>query len=294
MPAFLVPGEPTMADDAHDDHISDLVDVLSDVLASGDDDTLCASFNVPDAETPWVQVIPGTLNTFWPHDETDPVARLREVVPAIPDGVELEEVVANQSATFAFPEDCSAHDWAMVVDQLFRGLYGLPEEYDVEVEMFALALAIPEPVPIAREEGHTNRIGTCDGGQFMGFVVATLPSPAPENWQAAKTWYAVLHRFDAEGEHTGTQAEAFGTTADGEDEVIERASARVDEWIAALANVEFGDVAVNLFEVEVDGSEFGLVDTTWEADDDEELFVQATLVPNDLVFQEPWDGTYDT
>ena len=149
-------------------------------------------------------------------------------------------------------------------------------------------MAIPERIPIAREEGYrTDTIGRSGGGQFLGFVTFTLPLHTPDDPRKHKRYYAVHHRFDDDGNHLGTEAWFAGVAADGEDDVHARARSRLDAMIAALGDVEYGDVAVKLFSVEVDGETFGLVDAS---DPDEEV----ELKPNYLVFFEPWDGTYDT
>jgi formate hydrogenlyase regulatory protein HycA len=152
-------------------------------------------------------------------------------------------------------------------------------------------MAIPDLIPIAREEGYrTDTIGRFDGGQFLGFVTFTLPMPPPDDWPRHKRYYAVLHRFDDDGNHLGTEAWFAGVAADGEGDVHARASSRLDAMIAALGEVEYGDVSVKLFSVEVDGETFGLVDAS---DPDEEV-EEVELKPNYLVFFEPWDGSYDT
>ncbi len=152
-------------------------------------------------------------------------------------------------------------------------------------------MAIPDLIPIAREEGyHTDTIGRFEGGQFLGFVTATLPSPLPEDWPRHKRWYAVLHRFDPDGDHLGTDARFIGTSADGQADVVARAEAALAAVIGGLDNPEFCDVAIRLFSVEVDGQTFGLVDAS---DPDEEM-ERVVLLPNDLAFFEPWDGAYDT
>jgi hypothetical protein len=152
-------------------------------------------------------------------------------------------------------------------------------------------MTIPAKIPIMREEGYvTDRIGRYEGGQFMGFVTATLPIPLPEDWQQHKRWYAVLHRFDEDGNHVRTDAWYAGVTADGEDEVIERARERLDRMIESLADHEFCDVEVGLFSVKIDGQTFGLIDASVP----EEGYESVHLLPNDLAFFEPWDGSYDT
>jgi hypothetical protein len=155
-----------------------------------------------------------------------------------------------------------------------------------------VALAVPQSIKIAREEGyHTDRIGKYgEGNQFMGFVTATVPNALPKHGQRHTRWYAVLHTFDKKGKHLNTEAWFAGTTAGGERKAVEKAQAKLDQMIVALGKVKYGDVKVGLFQVQIDGHTFGLVD----ASEPEEDYLSIHLLPNDLAFFEPWDGTYDT
>jgi hypothetical protein len=151
-------------------------------------------------------------------------------------------------------------------------------------------MAIPERVPIAHEPGyHTDTIGTFDDGQFFGTVVATLRlDAADDDWARHKRWWAVLHRFDGAGVHTGSEIWCSGTSED-EDGSVAKARERLDGWLDALPGLAYGDIAVKLFQVTVDGEVFGLVDQTEDYDSD-----HAELLPNELGFNPPWDGLYDT
>lgn len=153
-------------------------------------------------------------------------------------------------------------------------------------------MAVPKSIKIAREEGyHTDRIGKYgDGNQFMGFVTATLPMPLPKDWQSKKRWYAVLHTFDKKGNHLNTEGWFAGTTASGERKAVDKAQAKLDQMITALGKVKYGNIKVGLFQVQIDNHTFGLVDAS-EPDEDYESI---HLLPNDLAFFAPWDGTYDT
>lgn len=124
--------------------------------------------------------------------------------------------------------------------------------------------------------------------QFMAFVVATLPRPAPKNWERHKRWYGVVHLFDQGGRHLRTEAQYAGTTADGEGEVIDRARELQNQLMAPLSQIDFCDVMVELFATRIEGKLFGLVDSSRDG------LNLVTLWPNDLLFYEPWDGTYDT
>jgi hypothetical protein len=67
-------------------------------------------------------------------------------------------------------------------------------------------VAIPDVVPIVHEPDYrTGTIGHYDKGQFFGSVTATLEdgAGAEDDWYRHKRWYAVLHRFDADGQVFG-------------------------------------------------------------------------------------------
>jgi hypothetical protein len=153
-------------------------------------------------------------------------------------------------------------------------------------------MALPECIRVRYEpEFHTRYIGGYDDDtkQFMAFVVAAFAPPPPDDWQARKRWYSVLHTFDDHGAHLGTSAWFAGTTGDGEGKVCERAHEKLLEMIGGLGAHELSDVWVRPFQTVIDGHRFGLVDTT-----DEERGESYTLWPNNFFFTPPWDGTYCT
>jgi len=127
----------------------------------------------------------------------------------------------------------------------------------------------------------------------MAFVVATLPETFPQDWQRHKRWYAVLHTLDAEGNHLNTEAHFAGVTANGEEAVTEKAWGWVEDMLKGLGPVVRGDVEAKLFSVQVDGHTFGLVDTSFRSEEGV-FYEEASLMPNDFVFSDPWDGDYDT
>ncbi|KAB1926993.1 hypothetical protein F8280_08565 [Micromonospora noduli] len=153
-------------------------------------------------------------------------------------------------------------------------------------------MATPDRVPIAYEpDYHTRNIGRYDKGQFFGSVTATLEdgAGAEDDWYRHKRWYAVLHRFDADGVHTDSDIWFAGTSED-EEASVDRAEARLVEWLDALPGRVFGDISIGLFHVEVDGHVFGLVDGSADYDGED----HAEFVPDELGFDPPWDGLYDT
>lgn len=186
-------------------------------------------------------------------------------------------------------------------------------------------MGIPDRVPIAHHRGYrTSYIGSYDDGQFFGSVTATLPvsalaattaaastpatAPAPAfafapalasaaapgtrtgpGRRSYKRWYSVLHRFDPAGAHTGSEIWVAGSS-EHERTSIKRAKSHLAARIAALPDHTFGDIAIQLFHLEVDGHIFGLVDGS----DPHQGHDHAEFLPDTLGFDPPWDGAYDT
>jgi len=137
-----------------------------------------------------------------------------------------------------------------------------------------------------------------EDNQFWGQVVASMssiPSAAPADWRTRKRWYAILHKFDGWGKHVGTDHWFAGTDADGsfEQHATHRASAKLDEMVADLGEVEFADIEIGLFQVEIDGGVFGMVDVS-EPEEGPAFAERVAMLPGDLLFQAPWNGNYDT
>jgi formate hydrogenlyase regulatory protein HycA len=135
-----------------------------------------------------------------------------------------------------------------------------------------------------------------EDNEFWGRVVASFaPSsqPVPADWRPHQRWYAVLHKFGPSGKHIGTDHWFAGTSADGEREVCERASKKLDEMVAALGPVEYSDILVELFQVEVEGRIFGLVDVS-KPEEGPMFAERVEMWPDGLLFYPPWDGNYDT
>jgi hypothetical protein len=155
-------------------------------------------------------------------------------------------------------------------------------------------MAIPTRIPVSRQvDYYSGYIGQYQGeNQFWGQIVAQfahdMPHPPPSNLEPYKRWYAVLHKFDCEGHHIGTDCSFIGTTADGEPGVFAAATETLNNFIAVLEPVQYGDIAIRLFQLEIEQNIFGLIDISDGPDE------AVAMMPGDLVFYDPWDGNYDT
>jgi formate hydrogenlyase regulatory protein HycA len=170
-------------------------------------------------------------------------------------------------------------------------------------------VAAPDRLLIAWEDdeyGRFNLVGRYgDGNQFMAFVTGAFPADwwsgnwsreyLRNRWAEHKRWYAVLHRFDPDGNHLGTEARSGGTTAGGQTEAIDRAVAELDQMLASLGPRDPCDIRVRLFGVEIDGYFFGLEYHCADAGGEAATEEYVMLEPNDIMFHPPWaSGEYST
>jgi hypothetical protein len=133
-------------------------------------------------------------------------------------------------------------------------------------------------------------VGSYDGGkQFMAFVSGTF---AVDRQHEPKRWIAVLHLFDADGNHVTTQTRLGGFDAEGRKIAVEKAWIEMEDLIADIVGVdiEFHDISIKLFSVEVDGVTHGLLYETGERSGE-----WVMLEPLDVMFHPPWDsGKFST
>ncbi|MEU6865854.1 hypothetical protein ABZ924_21800 [Streptomyces sp. NPDC046876] len=78
-----------------------------------------------------------------------------------------------------------------------------------------------------------------------------------------------------------------------EHSVVARADARLAAVLAGLPEREYCDIAIQPFQLTVDGVVFGLI-TECDAEDEDGERDRAELYPDRLGFSAPWNGEYDT
>lgn len=136
----------------------------------------------------------------------------------------------------------------------------------------------PEIIPIAYvHDSRSEFVGRHPHGQFFGDVVA---DPDWFTSQTKHTVTVVLHLFDADGHHTGSEFMPG---------IADRAVAReaLEGLIGALGPCTRENIAVRLFTLKAHGRVWGLMEC--EANRD-----WVDLEPEDLAFSAPWDGSYSS
>ena len=148
-------------------------------------------------------------------------------------------------------------------------------------------MTVPQVIPVARISGYrTEFAGTWSRGQFLGNV---LSQTDPVAWADgdhvnSRRWYAYLHEFDREGNYLESSVESPGIGEDGR----RAALLLLEEWMAAIPGLTYGDIAIRPFRFEYDAITFGLIIEDGHGMDWAELY------PDRLGFRSPWDGSYDT
>ena len=149
------------------------------------------------------------------------------------------------------------------------------------------------------EESRFYYVGHYDGNnQFMAFVTGAFPDenkfPGPnDNWQSIKRWVAVIHCFDADGNHLESDIRLGGYQIE-RDQAAEKAWEELGNILKKLSTQKPkpGDIYVKPFSVKVDGVTYGLI---YEQDEEDEESEYGMLEPNDIMFHQPWDsGEYST
>lgn len=165
-------------------------------------------------------------------------------------------------------------------------------------------MAAPDKLRIPYEEFDGARF-TCvgqygNGNQFMAFITGAFPGrehypDANSNWREKKRWVAVVHQFDADGNHIRSEARVGGFDVEGRAAAGEKASHHLVQMLRELGleSVRASDIYVRPFTTELNGVTYELV---YERHVDEGRQVEYMMLwPNDIMFHPPWDsGAYST
>jgi hypothetical protein len=98
---------------------------------------LCASLDVSDRQDQWIQLLLGTLNFGYPHDE-NPLELLKRCGIPVVSELTINEFQPKGYATLNYAP-CPIEDLAQFIDQLLTAIYELPESYRLTVKQEDLA-----------------------------------------------------------------------------------------------------------------------------------------------------------
>lgn len=161
----------------------------------------------------------------------------------------------------------------------------------------------PEKLRIPPDEGRFACVGhLADGTQLMAFITGAFPDDyiidsGEDGWREIKRWIAVLHLFDAEGNHLSSQSRVGGYDTEGWDEACEKAHAELQLMLAPLRSKAFrsGDIYAKLFTVTLNGVTHGLIYTHHVELEEDFEGEWVMFEPRDFMFHPPWDsGEYST
>ncbi|MFK7772968.1 MAG: hypothetical protein AB8F94_12555 [Saprospiraceae bacterium] len=149
-------------------------------------------------------------------------------------------------------------------------------------------MKFPEKIRVERiEDYHTHYIGKYNGeNQFLGdqtFVFKNNRIPEDDNWEKYRREYIVIYLFDKVGNFLGIEYQFAGTT----DSIQFDMGSKLEEMVGELGEIEFCNIEVKPFQIEIDGSLFGLIPNK----ESEMIELQPS---NTIAFGEPWDGDYNT
>jgi hypothetical protein len=141
-----------------------------------------------------------------------------------------------------------------------------------------------------------------DGRQFMAFVTGAFPDGikfdwVADDWRKFKSWSAVLHLFDAEGNHLSSEARLGGYDIEGRGVAGDKAYAELDEILVPLGPGKpvVCDIWVREFSTTIDGVTHSLQYEVFKAEEDGPIVECVMLEPRDIMFHPPWDsGQYST
>lgn len=146
---------------------------------------------------------------------------------------------------------------------------------------------VPKLIPIQHVDSNTPYIGTFRNGQFWGVTVEGFQSSLEKkSADHDKYFYSVLHIFDCAGKHIETISEKI--LVENGQRTFELADAKLKRMLEPYAPYSFGDIKVELFEKNIDGMTFGLINES------DELEAKVEMAPEGYVLCPPWTGHFDT
>jgi hypothetical protein len=161
----------------------------------------------------------------------------------------------------------------------------------------------PDKIRISLDDHRFEYVGRlADERQFLAFVTGAFPDGVKlnwdtEEWRKIKSWSAVLHLFDADGNHLSSSVQLGGYDIEGRDVAGDKAWSMMDKMLAELGpgKPELGDIWVRQFSTTINGVTHSLLYEAFEAEEGGPVVECVMLEPCDIMFHAPWDsGNYST
>jgi hypothetical protein len=131
----------------------------------------------------------------------------------------------------------------------------------------------------------------------MAFVTGAFPdgyiiNHDNDDWRKTKPWTAVLHLFDADGNHLGSEARIGGFDVEDPDKACHKAALQLREMFTPVRgkNPKRCDIYVKPFSGVLDGVSHSLLYEANQPEEDGPVFEYVTLEPLDIMFHPPWDS----
>jgi hypothetical protein len=161
----------------------------------------------------------------------------------------------------------------------------------------------PETLRIPLDGHRFDCVGhLADGRQFVACVTGAFPDGyildlESDEWQKVKRWIAVVHLFDAGGNHLSSESRFGAFDIEGWDTASDKAWSRLNEMLGPLRalNPKLGDVFVKPFSTQIEGVTHSLLYQATKYEEDGPTCESVMLEPRDIMFHPPWDsGEYST
>ena len=123
------------------DQVAVIRPIVAELEEATGDTTLqvfCGSFAVPDREGVWVELVLGSVNCAYPHQD-EPLTRIQEAALEPLPGLSLSEWEPGKFATFDYDRAATRREVARFIDGWFSRILGCSDDYPLDATITALA-----------------------------------------------------------------------------------------------------------------------------------------------------------
>jgi hypothetical protein len=151
---------------------------------------------------------------------------------------------------------------------------------------------LPETIPINLDGSYMRWIGkAADGSQFL---ISNAFIQEASGSTAGRRYFTTFYQFDADGTLKRSQINEVGEGSDKTTALaaLEKVKTIREQHLAGLGRVKYGNISVRPFQVQHQGTAFGLI-ASEQASKTGRTSWQVALQPGPVVtFRPPWNGDY--